>query len=112
MGQYAMDGKTVAEAVKGGGLLVVAQWEAREGQADRVADILSRFLPAAQSEPGAKLFLISRAKDNPAQFLFYELFEDEAAFAEHQQTEHFKTLILGEGVPRLTKRERVQYAVL
>jgi quinol monooxygenase YgiN len=49
---------------------------------------------------------------NPAQFLFYELFEDEAAFTAHQQTEHFRSLILGDGVPRLTKRERVQYAML
>ena len=79
MDRYAINERTIGEAVNGGGLLVVAQWEAREGQADRVADILSRFLPEAQSEPGAKLFLISRAKENPAQFLFYELFRDEAA---------------------------------
>jgi quinol monooxygenase YgiN len=112
MGQYAIDGKTVAEAVKGGGLLVVAQWEAREGQADRVADILSRFLPEAQSEPGAKLFLISRAKDNPAQFLFYELFRDEAAFKAHQDSAHFKTYIAEQALPLLARRERTQYALL
>jgi quinol monooxygenase YgiN len=75
-----MERKTVSEAVEGGGLLVVAQWEAKDGQADKVADILSRFLPEAQREPGAKLFLIGRSKENPAAFLFYELFRDEAAF--------------------------------
>jgi quinol monooxygenase YgiN len=112
MGQYAMDNKTVQEAVKGGGLLVVAQWEAREGQADRVAEILSRFLPEAQREPGAKLFLISRAKDNPAQFLFYELFRDEAAFKAHQESAHFKTYIAEQALPLLAKRERTQYALL
>ena len=37
---------------------------------------------------------------------------DEAAFAAQQQTPHFKSLILGEGVPRLKRRERMQYAVL
>jgi quinol monooxygenase YgiN len=111
MGQYAID-KTVKDAVDGGGLLVVAQWEAKEGQADRIADILSRFLPEAQREPGAKLFLISRAKDNPAQFLFYELFRDEAAFKAHQESAHFKTYIAGEALPLLAKRERTQYALL
>ena len=95
-----------------GGLAVTALWEARDGEADIVADILSRFAPQARRERGVKLFLVHRNLANPAQFLFYELFDDEAAFAEHQQTEHFKALILGEGVPRLTKRERVQYAVL
>jgi quinol monooxygenase YgiN len=111
MGQYAID-KTVKDAVDGGGLLVVAQWEAKEGQADRIADILSRFLPEAQREAGAKLFLISRAKDNPAQFLFYELFRDEAAFKAHQDSAHFKTYIAGEALPLLAKRERMQYALL
>jgi quinol monooxygenase YgiN len=111
MGQYAMN-KSVSEAVNGGGLLVVAQWEAKEGQADRIADILSRFLPEAQSEPGAKLFLISRAKENPAQFLFYELFRDEAAFKAHQESPHFKTYIAGQALPLLARRERAQYALL
>lgn len=112
MVQYAMDKKTVGEAVNGGGLLIVAQWEAREGQADKVAGILDRFLPEAQSEPGAKLFLISRATDNPAQFLFYELFRDEAAFKAHQESAHFKTYIAGEALPLLARRERTQYALL
>jgi quinol monooxygenase YgiN len=108
---YAM-GKNVGDAVAQGGLLVVAQWEAREGEADRVADILARFLPEAQREAGAQLFLISRAKENPAQFLFYELFRDEAAFKAHQESDHFKTYIAGQALPLLAKRERAQYALL
>ena len=108
---YAMD-KNVGDAVAQGGLLVVAQWEAREGEADRVAEILARFLPEAQREAGAQLFLISRAKENPAQFLFYELFRDEAAFKAHQESDHFKTYIAGQALPLLAKRERAQYALL
>ena len=112
MAQYAIDQTTVSEAVRGGGLLVVAQWEAKDGQADRVAQILEHFLPEAQREPGAALFLISRARDNPAQFLFYELFRDEAAFKAHQDSAHFKTYIAGQAVPLLAKRERMQYTLL
>jgi quinol monooxygenase YgiN len=112
MDRYAINERTISEAVSGGGLLVVAQWEAKEGQADRIADILSRFLPEAQREPGAKMFLISRAKDNPSQFLFYELFRDEAAFKAHQESPHFKTCIAGQALPLLAKRERTQYALL
>ena len=93
-------------------LAVTALWEARGGEADTVADILTRFAPQARQEPGVRLFLVHRALENPAQFLFYELFEDAAAFEAHQRTAHFKALILGEGVPRLSRRERVQYAVL
>jgi quinol monooxygenase YgiN len=112
MARYAMDKRTVSEAVGGGGMLVVAQLEAKEGQADNVADILSRFLPEAQREPGAQLFLISRDKENPGRFLFYELFRDEAAFNAHQQTPDFKTYIAGQALPLLARRERAQYTLL
>jgi quinol monooxygenase YgiN len=109
---YPSNKTTIADAVGGEGLLIVAQWQANEGQADNVADILDRFLPQAQSEPGVKLFLIGRNKDNPAQFLFYELFRDEAAFKAHQESPHFKTYIAGQALPLLAKRERAQYALL
>jgi len=112
MNQYAANNKTIGEAVGSGGLLVVAQWEAKEGQADKVASILDQFLPEAKKDPGAKLFLIGRNKDNPAQFLFYELFRDEAAFKAHQESGYFKTYIAGQALPLLAKRERAQYALL
>ena len=111
MNAYASK-KSISEAVDGGGLVIVAQWEAKEGEADHVASILDRFLPEAQREAGVKLFLISRAKDNPAQFLFYELFRDEAAFKAHQESAHFKTFIAGQALQLLAKRERAQYALL
>jgi quinol monooxygenase YgiN len=95
-----------------GGLLVVAQWEAKQGKADAVVDTLRRFLPQAQSEPGVKLFLIGQGKENSAQFLFYELFENDDAFLAHQASEYFKSLIVGEALPLLSRRERKQYSLL
>lgn len=112
MNEQAMNQQAIHQAISGGGLLVVAQWEAKAEEADRVAEILRGFLPRAQSEPGVKLFLIGRAKDNPAQFLFYELFRDEAAFKAHQESAHFKTFIAGEALPLLAKRDRAQYGLL
>jgi quinol monooxygenase YgiN len=112
MNAYAIDQRTISDAVRGGGLLVVAQWEAKDGEADKVAGILDRFLPEAQREEGAMMFLISRARDNPAQFLFYELFRDEAAFKAHQGSAHFKTYIAGQALPLLARRERMQYALI
>jgi quinol monooxygenase YgiN len=47
-----------------------------------------------------------------SEFLFYEVFKDAAAFEAHQQTPHFKTLIVEQALPRLKKRERVQWAPL
>jgi quinol monooxygenase YgiN len=87
-------------------------WEARDGEAEALADIIGRFLPLARQEPGLELLTINRGTANPSQFLFYELFADAAAFAAHQETPHFRALILDEALPKLSKRERVQYTPL
>ena len=43
MKHYATE-KSINDAVEGGGLLVVAQWEAKAGEADKVAAILLHTL--------------------------------------------------------------------
>lgn len=91
------------------GLVVTAFWEARPEEVDSLVDIIKRFLPQAQKEAGVQAFQIHQSLTEPAKFFFYEVFKDEDAFAAHQQTEHFKTLIAGQAVPKLAKRERSQH---
>jgi len=112
MSQGSVNQSAINEIGRGGGIFVVTQWVAREGKADAVVATLRRFLPQVQSEPGMKLFLIGQGKDDPAQFLFYELFENDDAFLAHQASEYFKSLIVGEALPLLSKRERKQYSLL
>jgi quinol monooxygenase YgiN len=45
-------------------------------------------------------------------FFLYELFADENAFLAHQQTDYFKSLVLGQAVPKLARRERVRFMPL
>ena len=91
------------------GLVVTAFWEAKPGEAEALVGIIRRVLPQAQREPGVKAFQIHQSLSEPEKFFFYEVFKDEAAFAAHQQSEHFKTLIAGEALPRLARRERTQH---
>jgi len=95
-------------APAGGRLALAATWEAKEGQAEAVADILRRMAGAVKSEPGTLIFWPHRSSANDRVFFLYELFADDAAFAAHQQTEHFKTLVIGQALPKLARRERVQ----
>jgi quinol monooxygenase YgiN len=103
---------TKSSAPIGGRLALAATWEAKEGEAEAVADILRRMASAVKSEPGTLLFWPHRSSSNDRVFFLYELFADDAAFAAHQQTEHFKTLVLGQAIPKLARRERVQYMPL
>jgi quinol monooxygenase YgiN len=91
------------------GLVVTAFWEAKPGERESVVEILRKFLPHAQREPGVKAFQIHQSLTEPEKFFFYEVFRDEAAFADHQQTDHFKTLVAGQALSKLAKRERAQH---
>ncbi|WKA28284.1 putative quinol monooxygenase [Bradyrhizobium roseum] len=90
-------------------LVVTAFWEVNSGEEGAVAELLKDFLPKAQGEPGVKEFQIHQNISKPQEFFFYEVFAGEAAFADHQQTDHFKNIIVGQAIPKLAKRERQQF---
>ena len=90
-------------------LVVTAFWEVNSGEEGAVAALLQDFLPQAQREPGVKEFQIHQNIAKPREFFFYEVFAGEAAFADHQQTDHFKNIIVGQAIPKLAKRERSQF---
>ncbi len=95
-----------------GKLAFTVTWQVREGEAAAAADIIARFAPEARREPGLELLMVNRSATNPSEFMFYEVFRDAAAFDAHQQTPHFKAMILEEALPLLDKRERVQWEPL
>ena len=93
-------------------LAFAVTWDVRDGEAAAATAIIARFVPEARGEPGLELLMVNQCSTNPGQFLFYEVFQDAAAFEAHQQTPHFKTMILQQALPLLTRRERVQYIPL
>jgi len=93
-------------------LAFTVEWEVRDGKADAAADIISRFMPEARKEPGVELLMVNRSTANPSHFLFYEVFRDAAAFEAHQQTPHFRKMIVEEALPLLSKRDRLQFLPL
>ncbi len=96
-----------------GTLALAVTWEARRGEADAVADILRRMASAVQQkEPGVLRFEPHRSPADDHVFFLYELFVDQAAFEAHQQTEHFKNLVVEQGLPKLARRERVPFTPL
>ena len=90
-------------------LVVTAFWEVNSGEENAIAGLLRDFLRQARQEPGVKEFQIHRNVSKPREFFFYEVFAGEAAFADHQQTEHFKNIIVAQAIPKLAKRERSQF---
>jgi quinol monooxygenase YgiN len=90
------------------GFVVAIEIVAKAGEEDSVAGALQSLVAPTMAEPGVKLFLPYRSPTNPASFFIFELYRNEAGWAAHQQTEHFKTFVESM-LPRIAKRQRVPY---
>src|ERR1700682_5002559 len=75
------------------GFVVAIILEARDGEAEPLAEILRVMTAPTMAEPGVKLFLPYRSPTNKSLFFVFELYVNEAAWAAHEATEHFKTAV-------------------
>jgi quinol monooxygenase YgiN len=92
--------------------VIVARWRARDGEHEKIESILHDLVQECRKEPGVRQFVAHRSLELPDEFLLYEQYESEQAFLDHQQTTHFKMLVLEQAVPRLAHRERLPFSVL
>jgi len=86
--------------------VVVAQWHAKAGADDEIAEVLKTAIRNSRSEPGCVLFMANRSVDDPRKFVLYEQFADKAAFDAHLATDSFKDNVIGRILPLLESRER------
>jgi quinol monooxygenase YgiN len=106
--RYSVENAKFTPSDLNDGFVVAITLEAKEGQSDALAAILEGLVAPTMAEPGVKLFLPYRSPSNPLLFFIFELYVDEAGWAAHQNTTHFKEA-LTEFLPRVSKRERVPF---
>ena len=58
--------------------VVVAQWHAKAGADDEIAEVLKTAIRNSRAEPGCVLFMANRSVDDPRKFVLYEQFVDNA----------------------------------
>jgi len=66
---------------------------------------------AAAKEPGCRRFDILNLASDPNHFFLYEVFDNEAAFKAHRETDHFKKYIATTG-KMVAKRDARQMSVV
>jgi quinol monooxygenase YgiN len=72
-----------------GVLTVVATIRAAKGKGDALAALLAEQAAAVRrAEPGCLVYRPHRSTTDPDLFLFYEQYQDEAAFAAHRKAPH------------------------
>jgi autoinducer 2-degrading protein len=91
---------------------VCVTWTAKEGEEEEVAAALLRLLKPSRAEPGVQVYRAHRDPQNPRVFFMYELYDDEAAYKAHTETDHFQREGFGNAIPRLEDRRREFYELL
>lgn len=73
-------------------LTVTAKVRLQSDKTEEFLEAVRVMKPQVMREPGAIQYSLYRSTENPDEFLFYECYESEEAFAYHLSTDHFKAL--------------------
>jgi quinol monooxygenase YgiN len=92
--------------------VVAATYRCKEGEEDRILEILETVAPLSRQEPGCLFYQAHRSPDDPRVFFLYEQYADEAGYEAHMATPYFEEHIKGEAIPRLESRERAFYVTI
>jgi quinol monooxygenase YgiN len=92
--------------------IVAATYRAKEGEEEKVREVLETMAPLSRAEPACRFYQAHRSPEDPKVFFLYEQYDDEAGYQAHMATDHFETYVRGEAIPRLESRERAFYVTL
>ena len=90
--------------------VLAVTWTATEGNEEEVHSLLCQLGEASRQEPGVINYTTHVNPENPREFFIYEMYHDADGLEAHQQTVHFKELVLQRAIPLLESRVR-QYFV-
>jgi quinol monooxygenase YgiN len=83
---------------------LIARHTITPGKIDEVLPLLPKLAAAALTEPGCLAFDVYRSLDDEHSYVLLERYASRDALDAHRETEHFKDLVLGQIVPRLSSR--------
>ncbi|MBB6628191.1 antibiotic biosynthesis monooxygenase [Nocardioides sp. KIGAM211] len=92
--------------------VVSATWTAEPGKEDVVLDAITQLSPLSREEEGNVFYQAYQDAAEPSVFRLFEIYTDEAAYAAHGASDHFKQYALEQAIPVLANRERAFYETI
>ena len=90
--------------------VLAVTWVAKPGYEAAVHEILRKMSEASRQEPGVVTYTTHVDPESPREFFIYEKYHDIGGLEAHQDTSHFKELVLEQALPMLESRVRRQFA--
>lgn len=89
--------------------IVNARLLAKPGEEDTIIGAMREIVPASRAEPGCVAYIAHQDISDPRRFMFYEQYDDEAAFQAHVASDHYRRWVAETIAPALEERERGVY---
>jgi quinol monooxygenase YgiN len=72
---------------------LIAKIKAKQGsEKDLEAAFRDMIKKVRAAEPGCQAYVLHKANDDPTQFVWYEVYQDQASFDNHRKTDHMKEM--------------------
>ena len=85
-------------------LQVIAHYRAKSGEVETVANLLDQLSAASRVEEANISYDYFQGVHDKAHFVILERYRDAEGFAAHREQDHFKTIGIGQIIPRLESR--------
>ena len=74
-------------------ITLIARIKAKEGCQDQLEAAFRDMIKKVRAaEPGCQQYVLHKDTKSPTQFVWYEVYSDQAAFDNHRKTEHMKEM--------------------
>lgn len=90
------------------GFVVAIRIQAKEGEADAMAEILNNLVAPTMAEEGVKVFLPYRSPDDPSSFFVFEIYHDKSGWDAHNNSPHFLAVV-DDLISKAAHRERIPF---
>ena len=89
-------------------VIISAVIRVNEGKGEEFEKGFQQLQPQVLKDPGAIIYKMHRAVDDPCKFMFYEKYESDEAVKYHTSTEHFKSFFQTMG-PIIKGKPEISY---
>lgn len=74
-------------------VVLAVTWVAHEGQEQAMIQAFERLGAASRQEPGCRMYVVHRHREDHRTLVVYEQYDDDAALQAHRDSAHFQEIV-------------------
>lgn len=93
-------------------LILVVKFTVAEKNKEKAAEMMRIMEQHTRREPGCSTYIGQQSNDDPRTFMFYEIYNDQAALDAHNAAPYFKQYVVDGLLPMMETKDFAKYTPL